>query len=154
MNWKYGTGIDNVNSILNEFSLPKKPSTFGEEYQFPEDVSNLVLQDLGQWLFKLSGWKGFTLKKLAYAEVEESILMDSYSVCISKNMIKIESDKKLVKEAMIGKTLSENEMAKELKIKSMETSAKVKGLKRIVELYSIQLDTISREISRRAMELK
>jgi len=152
--WNQNVGIKNVISKIDKFSFPKKPTTFGDEYQFPEEISMITLNDLGKWLFKLAGWKGYSLRLLGISEIEESILDDTYSVSISKKMSEIESDKRIVKEMMIGKIISENEPIKNLKIKLIEKSAEVLGLKRLVELYSIQLEVISREISRRQLDLK
>ena len=146
--------IEKAKAEIGTFPLPKKPSTFDKEYTFPEDVTHITSTDLGQWLFKMAGYKGYALKMLAYAEVEESILKDVYSARISEEMAKIEAQKKMNKESMVGVILNEHEDVKKLRKRLIERSASVIKGKRLVEMYTMELDVISREISRRGQEMK
>jgi hypothetical protein len=146
--------IEKAKEDINSFPMPNKPSTFGKPYDFPEDVVHTSLVDLGQWLFKMAGYKGYALRMLARAEIEESMLKDIYSAKISKEMAKIEAQKKMNKESMIGMILNEHEDIKVLRNRLMNvTNSIIKG-KRAVEIYSMQLDVISREISRRNLDMK
>ena len=148
------SAIEKAKSAIDAFPLPSKPSTFGKPYTFPEDITQITSTDLGQWLFKMAGYKGYALRMLAYVETEDSILKDAYSAKISKEMAKIEAKKKMNKESMVGVILTESEEVSSLKAKMIKKSADVIGCKRIVEMYTMQLEVISREISRRSNEMK
>jgi predicted HTH domain antitoxin len=147
--------VKNIETRLKTFPLPTKPSTFGKEYTFPEDVSNLASQDLGKWLFKLGGWKGYTISTLAREGSEYSVLEQCFNAKIAMKMNKaVSADKKLVKEALIGKIIDEDEELKSLKSKLIEKKGSVTMLEHIIDLYSMQLDVVSREITRRSIEIK
>jgi predicted HTH domain antitoxin len=66
----------------------------------------------------------------------------------------VPSDKKLVKEALIGKIIDEDDELKSLKSKLIEKKGSVTMLEHIIDLYSMQLDVVSREITRRSIEIK
>ena len=151
--WNWKVGIDKIQSKINTFSLPAKPSTFGQEYQFPEDIVNLTSNGLGQWLFKLAGWKGYALRLLSVIEMNGSILDDSYDTAIAKK-ISLSDGKRITKDLALGLGVSEDAGFRHLRIKLIESKAEISAIKRLVELYTMQLDTISREISRRAIEVK
>lgn len=143
-----------ITNKLNQFPLPMKPKDFGEEYEFPNDIAGVSSNTLGKWLFKLSAWKGYTLRTLAYSEMRNSILEDNFHSIVSQKMAGIKSDKKIVKEAMIGQIINENDDIEQLQSDLIERKSYTVALKRLVELYSVQIDVISREISRRGMEAK
>ncbi len=144
--------IEKINDKLDKFPLPQKPKTFGEAYEFPQDIANVTSIDLGKWLFKLAAWKGYALKMLAYAETELSIIDDLYDATLAKYLGSMEPDRLMKKEAMIGKALNNNEKLKNLKSRVVLQSGEVAGIKRIVEIYTLQLEVVSREISRRGQE--
>ena len=147
--------VDKVKEdVFRKFSLPKKPKTFGEEYEFPEDVSNLTSEKLGNWMFKIAAWKGYALKKLAAYELELSINEDDYQANMAMSMNAVLTEKKLVKEQLTGKVLTSNPemLSKNQKLSILKST--VVSLKRLVEMYTMQLDIISRDISRRSIDVK
>ena len=153
--WNYTVGISKAFEKAKTFSLPQKPQTFGKDYDFPEDITGISSMSLGQWLFKLAAWKGYALRVLALSETESVVMEATYDTTIAKNLSELEIDKKLhTKEALIGKIISSNEQIKNLRIKLIEKKGEVVSLKRIVELYTMQLDVISREISRRDQDIR
>lgn len=146
--------INKINEKLDSFPLPNKPATFGKAYDFPEDITNVTSMDLGKWMFRLGAWKGYALKVLAYAETELSIIDNLFDASLAKVLGAMEPDKMLKKEALIGKALNENESLKALKSRVISKSGEVAGIRRVVEIYTLQLEINSREISRRSSELK
>ena len=146
--------IEKAKAEIGEFPLPNKPSTFGKPYDFPEDIAHITSTDLGRWLFKMAGYKGYAIKMLTYAEVEESILKDVYAARISQEMAKIEAQKKINKESMIGMILNEHDDVKKLRKRIMDKTASIIKGKRVIEIYSMELEVISREISRRNLDMK
>ena len=145
---------EKYNGIVTGFPTPTKPSTFGKPYTFPEDVAGLGSTDLGRWLFKLAGWKGYTIKMLAVADSVNYVMNEVLEAKITMKMATYVSDKKLVKDALRGKIIGEDTELKELKCKCIEKTGEVMMLKRLLDMYSSQLDIISREISRRSIEMK
>lgn len=152
--YNYKEAINKTTDFLKGFPLPKKPSDFGVEYDFPEDVQGVTSTDLGRWLFRLAGWKGYTLRLLASEEVGLCIATETYNTEILKGISIEDTGKKSTKDSIIGKLLLEQPKLKKLKLENAERTSQVAALKRIVDIYTIQLEIISREISRRAIELK
>jgi hypothetical protein len=146
--------IEKINEKIKSYPLPKKPVSFGGEYTFPEDISNVTSIDLGQWMFKLAAWKGYALKRLSFAETELSIVDDSYDALLAKALATMSPDKMLKKEAMIGKALNSDERLQKLKERVISMSGEVAGIRRVVEIYTMQLEIVSREISRRSMDVR
>ena len=139
---------------ISKFPLPQKPVTFGQSYVFPEDATVLTSPQLGNWMFKLAGWKGYALHQLAFVEMESSVMEDVYTAKMEMAMSQVQSEKKLVKETLRGQVLSSNKEISELKARCMEKVGTLVALKRIVELYTIQLEIVSRELTRRTYDLK
>ena len=153
--WNWKMGIEKVKTNINSFSLPKKPATFGQEYEFPEEISYIDSIELGKWLFKMAAWKGYVLRLLSFAEMELSILDDSYDTFIAKKIaISNKEGKKITKDLALGQAISEDIAFRDLRIRFIEKKGEVNAIKRLVELYSMQFDAISREISRRGQEIK
>ncbi len=152
--WNWKIGISNVNMKLSLLSSPAIPKSFGQEYQFPE-ISNISSQELGDWLMKLSAWKGYALKLLSKSEVERIILDESYDAGIAKCAAEIDKNgKKVTKDVIVGNAITKVDGFREIKIKLIEKKAEVEGLKRIIDIYSAQLDALSRELSRRGQDIK
>lgn len=145
---------DKYEKLVTGFPIPTKPSTFGKPYTFPEDVAGIGSTDLGKWLFKLAGWKGYTVKLLAVADSVNYVMNEVLEAKITMKMATYVTDKKMVKEAMRGKIIGEDAELKELKCKAIEKTGEVMMLKRLLDMYSSQLDIVSREISRRNIDVK
>jgi hypothetical protein len=140
---------------LSKLPLPARPIDFGEEYKFPSDVTNLISVDLGSWLFKLSGWKGYVLRILAGKEIESSVLQDGYDASIMMNMALLSRDDKVKnKETATGKILNGSPEIKAVYDRLVVNNAEILALKRVLEIYTVQLEIVSREISRRSYDLK
>jgi hypothetical protein len=152
--WEPSIGIQNVIKRVGELSRPSAPKSFGDKYDFPS-TSDIVSQELGNWLMKLSSWKSYALKILALSDLKRIIIDDSYDSMISKKYYELtKTDGKVTKDYVIGCLLSEDENFKKLKIGLVEQKAEVETLKHIIDIYTVQLDAISREISRRGQEIK
>lgn len=152
--WNIDIGMEKIDNQLMSYSLPNKPTTFGHDYDFPEDVNKITSQDLGRWMFKLASWKGYSLRMAALAESEAALVEDAYDVLLAKAVSEIVAEKRVNKEILNGKALGSNPDLQKLKIRSMETTAEVIALKRVLEIYTMQIEIVSREISRRALDLK
>jgi len=150
--WGWKKGIGAVKSKLSVHPLPQKSSSYAEEYEFPNDVTDVSFDDLGKWLFRLAGWQGYVLRLLGVSEVEKSIMTDTFNMAVSKGINK--KEKRVSKELAASEMMQENVQLRELKIALIEKDAEVLGLKRVADIYSFQYEAISREITRRAIEQK
>ena len=150
--WTIDSGMEKIEKKLESYSLPNKPTTFGNDYDFPEDVNKVTSHDLGKWMFKLASWKGYSLRMASLAESEARLVEDAFDVLLSKAVSEVETDKRINKEILNGKALAANPALQQLKIRAMESSAEVIALKRVLEIYTMQIEIVSREITRRDIE--
>ena len=147
--------IEKIKQGLEKFSLPSRPKTFGEEYQFPEDIDKLASPDLGAWMFKLAAWKGYSLRMLAIAEVERSWLKSQHDNRVSKRIAQDSDDKRrITKDHALGQLILSDSDFKQIKEKLIIKDTELEGLRQILEIYTMQIEVISREISRRALDVK
>ena len=93
--WIPDISITSINNSLNKLSLPSKPESFGDKYIFPEDIVNLSIISLGQWMFKLASWRSYCIKILTFEELEYSIIKKSFDLGVSNKAA--EAERKLEK---------------------------------------------------------
>jgi hypothetical protein len=86
--------------------------------------------------------------------MEVTVMEDVYTAKMEMAMSQVQSEKKLVKETLRGQVMTSNKEINELKARCMERAGMLAALKRIVELYTIQLEIVSRELTRRTYDLK
>lgn len=152
--WDHNQKLGKIQEEISKYSLPKKPVSYGQDYLFPEDVSDVTYQDLGKWLLKLAAWKGYTFKMLALSETEMIMLDGVCDASVAKKIAMSDREgKKITKDLALGIRLEEPEF-KKTKTRLMEKESETAGLKRIAEIYTMQMEAISREISRRVSEMK
>lgn len=147
--------LEEIKNELKQFSLPSKPRTFGSDYYFPEEIDKISSPDLGNWMFKLAAWKGYALKLLAMAEIERSWQKSKHDNKIAKRVAQDSIDnKRVTKEYALGQLILTDQEFRTVREQLINKEAEVGGLKQVVEIYTVQLEIISREISRRSLELK
>jgi len=147
--------LDEIKSNLNQFSLPSKPKTFGQAYMFPEDIEKVSSSELGSWMFKLAAWKGYSLRVLADLEIEKSWLKAKHDNRVAKKIAQDSIDnKKVTKDHALGQLIIEDAEFKKIRESLIVKDAEVDSLKLVVEIYSLQIEVVSREISRRTLDLK
>ena len=136
--------------LVANHSLPSKPASFGSEYEFPDDMDHVQSLTLGSWLMKLAAWRGYTLRLLASAEMELTIMEDVLASKVSKE-IAANLPVKVTKDQALGTVIKQPENAT-IKSDLILKQGQVVALKRILEIYTTQFEAISREISRRSIE--
>jgi hypothetical protein len=152
MDWK--ERVEMVEKKMRELSMPSSPDLFGKEYKFPEASTGIKTEDLGNWLMKLSSWKGYTIRLLARADIERIIIDESVDIAVAKSLsAELKAGKKVTKDAVLGAMILD-EKFRELRTRLIEKKAECASLKMVIDIYSTQLDAISREISRRGQELQ
>ena len=147
--------IEEIKKRLEQFSLPSRPKTFGVEYQFPEDIDKLASSELGTWMFKLAAWKGYSLKILSILEIERSWLKSQHDNRVSKRIAQDSDDKRrTTKDHALGQLILLDSEFKQIKEKLIIKETELEGLRQILEIYTMQIEVVSREISRRALDVK
>ncbi len=147
--------LKEVKEKLNSLSLPSKPKSFGSEYEFPEDIEKVSSPELGTLMFKLAAWKGYLLRILAVSEIERSWFKTKIEGNIAKKIAKESSEnKKITKDHALGQLLLDDEIFRKTKEQFLYKDSEIESLKNILEIYTMQIEVVSREISRRTLDLK
>ena len=97
--------LEEVKNKLNQFSLPSKPKTFGQEYTFPEDIEKVLSPELGNWMFKLAAWKGYSLRLYATLEIEKSWVENKHNNRLAKQIAQGSNDKRMSKDHALGQLI-------------------------------------------------
>jgi len=147
--------IEEARKKLSTFSLPAKPQTFGEQYVFPECVDKVSSSDLGSWMFKLAAWKGYAIKMMADVEIDRAGYKAKYESRLAQKIAQGALEGlKTTKDGALGALIIGDAEFKDIRGRLITKEAEVESLKQVVEIYSFQVDVISREISRRALDVK
>lgn len=147
--------IEEARAKLNTFSLPSKPKTFGEQYIFPESVDKVSSNDLGSWMFKLAAWKGYAIKMMADVEIDRAGYKAKHDNKLAQKIAQGTMEGlKITKDSALGALIIADEEFKEVRRRLTIKEAEVDSLKQVVEIYSMQIEVVSREISRRALDIK
>ena len=147
--------IEEARKKLGTFSLPAKPKTFGEAYLFPEEIMNLSSADLGNWMFKLAAWKGYAIRLMADSEIDRAGYKAKHDNRVAKKIAQGSMEGlKITKDGALGELIIGDEEFKDIRQRLIVKDAEVESLKQVVEIYAMQIDVVSREISRRALDIK
>jgi hypothetical protein len=147
--------IEEARKKLSTFSLPAKPQSFGEQYIFPESVDKVSSNDLGSWMFKLAAWKGYAIKMMADVEIDRAGYKSKHDNRLARKISQSNAEGlKATKDSALGALLIDDKEFQVIRQKLTIKEAEVDSLKQVVEIYSFQVDVISREISRRALDVK
>ena len=144
--------IEEIESKIEEAPLPLKSKTWGVDYQFPT-LSALDGKGLSDWLSRFADWHGYATRLLMKAAIEFDVIESTYKAILSKISYKEYNPKtKPTKDYFEGKLLTEDDDAIQLRTRIIAKNAEVESLKSLVALYALQLNAVSREISRRAYD--
>ena len=152
--WDWQEAIDRVKMSIK--GLP----TFDEPVTrlgiFPEDLTAISLEALGQLMGELEAWRGYAASILSNDEIQLDIMRDSFEIGLGKILFRLESlsEKKRLKEGLVGYVIANNKVLKKVKTMIIELQAKCQALRKIHDMYVSRIATISREISRRQSEMK
>jgi len=151
--WDWKEAVERIKSTIN-FPLVEEPKLTIDE--FPPDITLVSSNDLGSLMGKLEAWRSFISSQSMILSVELNILKSSFELGLGKWLFKLEemSPKKRLKEGLISFIVTSNEPLRKAKITIMELEARTMVLNKAYELYSNQIATLSREITRRSIESK
>ena len=150
--------LERVIKLLDESGppWPKKPEGFGKEYEFPQDMANISSTKLSQLQSRLAGWDGYTQYLLGRADIDFSLMKNSYDIALGEKMSELQSNgsSRKLKDTLTAQALSEEPELKRAAYVLAEKKALVTLLKAQKSIYDTQRHAASREQSRRADELR
>lgn len=136
-----------LDDIVRGFSLPLKPKTYGKNYEFPEDATRLSIEEIGDWMLKLSAYRGYVLSLYIRYEIKRRMLEENYKIKLAEESRKIDS--KTVKEKMNEAILVP--AVREIHKKMMSREKDSMFCKGLADIYTGQIETLSRELTRKQM---
>lgn len=134
--------------------LPKKPTGFSEEYEFPTDPTALSGMELAKLMGYLTACRGYLMRVLGMLEIRLVAYETIYEILLGAGMAKAQGDKREVKEIVKARAITEDKNLKRLTQRITELRAQRQLLKTQDEIYSVQGAALSREQSRRADEIR
>lgn len=154
----YRQALGRVTERLDSTGLPwpSKPTDYGSEYDFPSDITALSGGAIGKLQSRLAGWGGYADRLLALADIDLSLLQNSFDIALNEKMSELQengSSRKL-KDTLRAQALAESPDLKRAAYALAEKRAIVAALKAQKSIYDMQRQAVSREQSRRSDELR
>lgn len=150
--------LERVIKLLDEAGppWPTKPKGFGESYEFPQDMVKLSSTKLSQLQSRLAAWDGYTTFLLGRADINLSLMQNSYDIALGEKMSELQSNgsSRKLKDTLKAQALSEESELKRATYVLAEKKALVTLLKAQRSIYDTQRHAASREQSRRSDELR
>ena len=135
--------------------IPPQPSTEDVEMQLPEDPDKLTSTQLAQKMSRASSWFGYVQRLLGVLESELILVEAEYKIEVNVKGIPIrEKLGKVNKDVVEACVLEAYEELMPLYTRIHELKAIKATLESRLEIYSKFHQTLSREQSRREMEMK
>jgi len=135
--------------------VPPQPSTEDVEMQLPDDPDKLTSTQLAQKMSRASSWFGYVQRLLGVLESELILLEAEYKIEV--NVLGLPAREKLGKvnkDVVESWVLSNHEEVMPLYTRIQELKSIEATLNSRLEIYSKFHQTLSREQSRREMEMK
>ena len=154
----YRQALERVKKLLDQSGLPwpSRPADYGEEYEFPADITKLSPQHLGRLQSRLAGWDGYVQRLLALADIDLDLLQNSFDIALAEKMSDLQgngSSRKL-KDTLRAQALAAEPDLKRAAYVLAERQALVTMLKAQKSIYDTQRHAASREQSRRSDEFR
>lgn len=131
---------------IRKFAIPQKPNSFEEPYRYPEDLTILTSDELGQWMSRLVSYKGYVMYLLSRAEIDLMFREGRLKMMIAEESANREGTGTVTAIKNEVNTLESIKKQQELVDDSKKDVIFYTMLK---DVYQAQGETISREISRR-----
>lgn len=128
-----------------------RPADAGKPYDFPTDVDKLTDRDLGNLQLKLAGWVTYVQGVLGRESVELNAFETVYEIRLGAVMQanSARSDKRILKDVLRAVSITDDESLTQLTQALVTRRMQVGRLESQVKIYERQLQTLSREQSRR-----
>lgn len=137
-----------INDPLIDFSLPIRPHTFGRDYEFPEDVTRLSSSQIGAWMSRLAAYRGYVLSLLGRSDFRRKCLEAERKVRFIEKCRELDNGIRKTQTA-IKEEASLDESIKNLDAKISASERSCGFYRTLSDIYQLQIDVLSREITRR-----
>lgn len=134
--------------------LPKKPSGFGGEYEFPPDPTRLSGLELAALMGRLTAWRGYLMRVLGLLDVKLVAFETIYEILLGAAMSQVQGEKREVKEILKAKAITGDPSLRGMTQRITELKAQRGLLKMQDEIYGIHVAALSREQSRRSDDIR
>lgn len=150
-----GIHENTVEALKRRLPVPKRPKAVDDEFDFPDSVSDLDGEEIGQWSLRLTGYLVYAHKKLGDVEseyfiVDSDIKSASHTrgVDIRKTIGRSSAD---VVESIV--------IADDYRLEKLHTRRLILTTRRIqlqarISIYERMLQTLSREQARQDIQYK
>lgn len=139
-------------TIFNSVLLSKNPVLIEKEFAFPSDPTTISGEELSALLLKITAWRSYSLRQLALVNTKRESLKIRYERTVRKYMLgdtKGKTKDKIIAEAHASES-GLDDVEDQLKAAWVEENT----WQKILEIYSIQMEAVSKELSRRSAELR
>lgn len=135
--------------------LPAKPKGENVEYEFPEDPNSVTNIELGQLMAQFASFFGYTQRLLGLAESEFILVEAEYKLQIHTRGIKLrEEHGRISADAIEAMVLGEDGDLTELYKRYLELLTIKTQLDSRIKIFQAAYSALSRELSRREMEVR
>ena len=152
-----GEIIKEGNLAFDNLRLPwmKHPDSLNEEYDFPTNVTQLSSHSLGSLQLKLSQYLTWTLDILGKDDAELGALTEKFTLLVG---LKAHEEQqlagKLVKEIAMARAIDGDERLSAAFDSIAKRKVRITRLKARVAAWQEQVNRLSREQSRREMDMR
>jgi len=144
----YEVMMDKIKDLVKKSSSPLRPDSFGKDYKFPEDLTTKTSGEIGALMSKLGAYRGYTARQMGISEVQRELYRDILKIRLPEFIGKIEKAKGMTKTDVKEAAGSVPE-AVEIRKRISETDKIFKLYFALTNIYTGQIEILSREISRR-----
>lgn len=136
--------------------LPARPRFEGEEFSLPDDPASLTNTELGSWMLRLASLRAYAVRLLGIAESELVLVEQEYRLRVNSAGLQIREELSgrpaadVVESAVLARDGGIGPLYK----RRLELVAVKAQLEPRVKVYEIASVALSRELSRREMEVR
>jgi len=136
-----------------------KPELVEKNYSFPTEVKQVNSIELGSLQLKLTAFATYVIEELGREEFELNAFETAYSITLNSSMLDykktlLDTKGSIPKEMIEGATIKDNDNLKAMALNLIYRKARVTRLETQLKIYEKQINTLSREQSRRDAEIR
>lgn len=152
--WSVADATSAAAGLLDRLGIPRqrRPDDAGTEYDFPSNVDKLTDRELGNLQLRLTGWLTYLQSVIATESVELNAFETVYDIKLGAKMHEyaVRAEKKTpVKDVLRALTITDDADLTKLTQALVVRRAKYQRLEAQAKIFERQLQTLSREQSRR-----
>lgn len=144
----YEDVMGRIRDLIKRSSTPLRPDSFGHDYKFPEDLTKNTSDEIGELMSKLAAYRGYTSRQCGIAEIQRDLYGDVLRIKMPEFISQITREKGMTKTD-VKEAAKSVPNAAEIRGKISEADKIFKMYLMLTNIYTGQLEILSREISRR-----